>query len=67
MAPMFLVEPTGGLCNRMRTLISARMLAADVSASLFVLWKLDQHLNCRFDELFERSGDIKGIIHLPAD
>lgn len=55
---MILVEPLGGLCNRMRTLDAAFALAQQLQRELHVAWPLRSNLNCRFDALFELPSAI---------
>lgn len=50
---MIVIEPVNGLCNRMRALDSAIALADLLDQPLRVVWCCNQHLNCRYDELFE--------------
>ena len=47
------VQPFGGLCNRMRVIVGAASLAQKMGRDLRVLWTQDSTLNARFDELFE--------------
>lgn len=47
------VQPLGGLCNRMRAIVGAASLAQKMQKKLQVLWTQDSTLNARFDELFE--------------
>lgn len=56
-----IIEPWGGLCNRMRALDSAMQLANDLNKNLHVLWYTDATLNCNFDQLFEIPKHIKSI------
>jgi hypothetical protein len=50
---MITLKPTGGLCNRMRSIDTAVELAAKSGHSLKVIWGLDNDLNCPFNKLFE--------------
>jgi len=50
---MILVEPLGGLCNRMRTLDAALSLSQELGRELHVAWPLRSNMNCQFDALFE--------------
>jgi len=61
---LILCEPSGGLCNRMRVLVSAIAFARDAGAVLRVVWKNDSHLGCRFDELFEMPSGVASIHHV---
>ena len=47
------VQPLGGLCNRMRAIVGAASLAKKMQKRLQVIWTQDSMLNARFDDLFE--------------
>lgn len=49
---MIIIQPSGGLCNRMRVINSAHILAQKKNCKLLVLWKMCDELNCPFEELF---------------
>lgn len=49
---MIIIQPSGGLCNRMRVISSAYILAQKKNCKLLVLWKMCDELNCPFEELF---------------
>ena len=44
--------PLGGLCNRLRAILSALSLARDCQAPLEIVWFRDEGLNARYDDLF---------------
>ena len=48
-----IVQPTGGLCNRMRTIASAVQLAQKLNCKIKVLWVKDPTLNAPFNSLFD--------------
>ena len=48
-----IVQPMGGLCNRMRTIASAVKLAKKLNCKMKVLWVKDKALNAPFKSLFE--------------
>ena len=50
---LFLV-PSGGICNRMRSIVGAARLAKIQNKKLVVFWLLKPELNARFDSLFEK-------------
>ncbi|MBE5870286.1 MAG: hypothetical protein E7294_03345 [Lachnospiraceae bacterium] len=52
---MLIIQPIGGLCNRMRAINSAWMLAKDRGDSLTVIWNINQELGAPFEALFEPS------------
>lgn len=48
-----IIEPTSGLCNRMRAIDSAVALGRKIDKKVIVLWKRDHLLNCPFSQLFK--------------
>ena len=62
---MIVIEPTGGLCNRMRAVDSAMALAVHLNRSLHVVWVMNDKLNCRFDDLFSVPSGIR-ISHMKS-
>lgn len=48
-----IVQPTGGLCNRMRTIASAVQLSQKLNCKIKVLWVKDPTLNAPFNSLFD--------------
>ncbi|MCI8599056.1 MAG: hypothetical protein HFJ10_11570 [Lachnospiraceae bacterium] len=58
---MLIIQPSGGLCNRMRVINSAWELAKKRKEKLFVLWYLCPELNCPFEALFQPVREIKII------
>ena len=61
MSEMTLV-PLGGLCNRLRAMLSAMALARDCGVTLRVVWLRDKGLNARFSDLFEPIQEETVII-----
>lgn len=49
---MLIIQPIGGLCNRMRAINSASHLASLRGEKLTVIWFCNRELGCRFEELF---------------
>lgn len=49
---MIIIQPSGGLCNRMRVINSGWRLARERQEKLLVLWNCNPELNCPFDALF---------------
>jgi hypothetical protein len=49
---MLIIEPEGGLCNRLRVLDSAIAFTEENSIQLSVVWILGPSCNCRFGDLF---------------
>ena len=56
---MIIIQPSGGLGNRMRVINSAYILAQKKKCKLYVLWKMCDELNCPFEELFELPKEFK--------
>lgn len=65
---MIIIQPSGGLCNRMRVINSGWKLAQERREKLLVLWNCNQELNCPFDSLFRPVTEFKiTSIHSVAD
>ncbi len=47
-----IVQPCGGLCNRMRTVAGAASLAKKLGKELVIIWTRDASLNAYFRDLF---------------
>lgn len=58
---MIIVEPRGGLANRMRVLDSAMMLAETTRVQLVVVWNIDTDLGATFDDLFDPIPHVRVI------
>lgn len=58
---MLIIQPIGGLCNRMRAINSAYLLAGERGDKLTVLWFVNHELGCPFEELFLPSGEMTVI------
>ena len=52
---MIIIQPIGGLCNRMRAINSARVLAKKRGETLKVIWNVNPELGCPFEELFQKT------------
>ncbi len=50
---MIIVQPLGGLCNRMRVIVGAISLAQMMRKQLTIIWTQDATLNAQFSDLFE--------------
>lgn len=55
---MLIIQPIGGLCNRMRAINSAKVLADKRGESLKVIWFVNPELGCPFEELFDSPKDF---------
>lgn len=58
---MIIIQPSGGLCNRIRVINSAYEIAKKRGDKLTVLWLNNAELNCPFESLFQPVTDIKII------
>lgn len=58
---MVIIQPSGGLCNRMRVINSSLELARRKGTSLLVLWYCSEELNAPFESLFEPVKEFKVI------
>lgn len=56
-----LIEPAGGLCNRMRAIDSAIALGQTLQRPVTLLWNRGPELNCSFHALFQRPSKITKI------
>ncbi len=54
---VLIVQPTGGLCNRMRVLDSAISFAYEKQQNVNLIWLRNAELNCRLEELFVFSSN----------
>ena len=58
---MLIIQPIGGLCNRMRSINSAYHLASMRGERLTVIWFSNQELGCSFDSIFQPNPAIRLI------
>ena len=58
---MIIIQPSGGLCNRIRSINSAATLARKKGVPLKVLWLNAPELNCPFEELFLPTDEFELI------
>jgi len=49
---MIIIQPSGGLCNRMRVINSGWHLACERQEKLRIFWNCNRELNCPFESLF---------------
>ncbi len=56
---MIILQTRGGLCNRLRSIDSARILAQKLDKKLFIIWENNHELGADFDELFKPISGIK--------
>lgn len=65
---MLIIQPSGGLCNRMRVINSGWQLAGQRGEELRVFWLCNEELNCPFESLFRPVTEFRITnIHSVAD
>lgn len=65
---MLIIQPSGGLCNRIRVINSAHRLSLERQEKLLILWNCNPELNCPFHSLFQPVSEFKITnIHSVAD
>ena len=55
MKKFFVVEPVGGLCNRMNVIKFAYLFSKNYNYRLIVLWNNNHDLRCDFNDIFLKS------------
>lgn len=55
---MLMIEPMGGLCNRLRTIDSAVALGHDIDLPVHVLWHINRRVGSSFSDLFQMPEEI---------
>jgi len=58
---MLIIQPIGGLCNRMRAINSARILAKKRGEKLTVIWFVNKELGCPFEKIYESTDEFRVI------
>lgn len=58
---MVIIQPSGGLCNRMRVINSSLELAKRKGTQLLVLWYCADELNAPFESLFQPTDAFRVI------
>ena len=58
---MVIIQPSGGLCNRMRVINSSLELARRKGCKLLVLWYCADELNAPYESLFQPVKEFKVI------
>ena len=56
-----LVEPVGGLCNRLRVVISSIILAESMGRQVALIWTPDTSCYCEFYDLFRKTPLIQVV------
>lgn len=61
---MIIMQPIGGLCNRLRSLDSAIALAEKIGNPIHVIWICNSEFNCKFSNLFNVFEKIDALIEI---
>lgn len=60
-----IINPIGGLANRMRSIASGVSLCQQTGLEFLIIWRCDNTLNAKFEDLFETGSILKGKIAYP--
>ncbi len=63
---MIIIEPQGGLVDRLLAIASAKAYARDKKKRLILLWVSDPLCNCRYSRLFQVQKEFSHIIEIKA-
>ena len=56
---MLIIVPLNGLLNRIRAIVSAKILADQLNMKLFVIWLPDvRACNCEYDEIMQPNEHL---------
>lgn len=55
MPPSIVIIPTQGLCNRLRAIASAYVLAKYLKTEMYMIWNPEECCNCEFNDLFTNN------------
>ncbi len=61
MKSLLTIVPQGGLCNRLRVVLSALNVSAELEKPVRLLWGSDKECCARFDELFEAINSAPNL------
>lgn len=50
-----IIEPVGGLCNRLRAIASALVLGGHLNRRVYLNWQAEHSCNCTFTDLFRKN------------
>lgn len=63
---MLVINPIGGLANRMRAIAAGVTLAQDLGADFRIIWAMNSELYARFEDIFEVPAILKDKIYYPG-
>ena len=55
---MIVIIPINGLLNRIRTILSAKLIADKLKEELCVLWVPEQYCNCHYEDIFGNNDKL---------
>lgn len=61
---MFTIMPVGGLCNRLYALHSAIRLSADLGQPLRMIWRVNDEIGCRLEDVITPPPEIGRTLSL---
>ncbi|MEO1159361.1 MAG: hypothetical protein AAFW74_02750, partial [Pseudomonadota bacterium] len=62
-----MIEPIGGLCNRLRTIDSAVALGLEIGLPVHVLWHIHSRIGSSFGDLFQTPEEICKLEEFTSD
>lgn len=65
-SPKIIINPTGGLANRMRALAAGISLARELNCDYKVIWYRNWELNASMEDIFELTDELKERIVYPS-
>ena len=55
---MIIIIPVNGLLNRIRSILSAKLIADTLKDKLYVLWLPEKCCNCYYEDIFENNNHL---------
>jgi hypothetical protein len=60
--PRLIIIPVNGFCNRIRAIVSAKIIADDLNIPLYIKWKPDKNIcNCHYNDIFGDNSNLWNI------
>jgi len=60
--PKLIIIPINGFCNRIRAIISAKIIADDLNIPLYIKWKSNKNIcNCAYNDIFGDNSNLWNI------
>lgn len=61
-----LLNPLGGLANRMRFIAASLTLAKEIGAAYRIIWLRNWEIGASFEQIFDVPDDLSGLIDYPS-